>query len=526
MRKVSIDDARVGMLLARDVYSWAGTCLLETGNGLDDARLEMLRRRRVPELVVQDRRVDDVVIVPAVPEDEETEMVAYLRKLAHRNRGLPTAEVNLEIMTADRLIKMIVQDIANTFLSEVAVDGGRSVRFYDHIHSVRMAVLSLMIGREMGYALRELVALGIAALLADVGYLRLPDDVLAARGSLSGEALKQMRRHPLYSQQILAAQRESFPVVARAVAEHHERGDGSGFPRGLRADEISPVARIIAVADTYHELISLRPGGKPFLPTKVAAFITERGGCEFDQQVVTAFLKVVPMYSKGMVVGLNDGEVGVVIRTGYGLEHAPVVRVCINRYGREPRKLYDIDMAEARQSGRKIVTVDVTLSEPPDDDAEADGKTGAGLVQSTTSTVPDDKWQVGKARIPIFDKAHIDVARIKDWQQLNADAAPATAVEPIKIPVVVAAEEPEKAAPVPVMVAVPSPLVASEQSLAADVPLRRETVVDAGIIPEVAVPPPAVARQAVPAHSVQVRRRVRVVRRRVRVVNRRSQSPG
>jgi HD-GYP domain-containing protein (c-di-GMP phosphodiesterase class II) len=522
LRKVSIDDARVGMLLARDVYSWSGVCLLETGNGLDASRLEMLRRRRVPELVVQDRRADDIVIVPTIPEDEETEITAYLRKLVRRNRGLPVAEINLEMMTADRLIKMLVQDLANTFLSEIVMDGGRSVHFYDRIHSVRMAILSLMIGRELGYASRELVSLGVAALLADVGYLLLPDDVLQARGSLNGEKLQQLRMHPLHSQQILAAQRESLPVIARAVAEHHERGNGSGFPRGLRAAEISPLARIIAVTDTYHELISLRPGGKPFLPVKVAAFIAERGGREFDRQVVTAFLKVVPMYSRGTIVALKDGEIGVITRGGVGLEHEPVVRVCINRYGQEPRKIYDLDMAEARLSGQKIVAIDVNLPEPPDD-TEADAEAAAELVQSTARSAPDGKWQAEKTRIPIFDKTHISVAKIKDWQQLNAGVVTA----PGEIPAAVSAEEIEKAAPLPVkeaVAAVSSPVTASEQPVVTNTPARREEAVDSGVSPEITAAPVA-SGQAVRVHGVQTRR-VRVVRRRIRVVSRKSKSSG
>ena len=107
MRKIMLGDVLPGMLLARDVYSWQGKLLLETGKGLTEARIDLLERQRVTEIVVQDWRVDDVVIVPSIPEDVETEAATYLRRVVRQNRGRATANIDLEKASADRLVKVM-----------------------------------------------------------------------------------------------------------------------------------------------------------------------------------------------------------------------------------------------------------------------------------------------------------------------------------------------------------------------------------------------------------------------------------
>ena len=444
LRKINIRDARAGMMLARDIYSWSGELLLETGNGLDTTRLEMLRREKVAELIIQDRRVDDIVLIPTVPEDIEAEASAYLYRLERSFRGRKAAGINVEVMTADRLVKMMLQALGNTFLGEVNLDGARSADFYDCIHSVRMTVLSLLIGKETGISGRELARLGVASLLADIGYLLVPEPVLASRGRLNELGLKLLRRHALYSRAIIDSSTDSYPEIARAVAEHHERGDGSGYPYGLKNDEISQFAKIIAVADTYHELVSQRPGGKPVLPDKALAFILERAGCEFDRRVVDAFSRVVPVYSRGTPVSMRYGELGVVTRSGIGQVVAPAVRVFYDRYGREPRRATEIDLSEEGM-GQAIAALDVFLPEKRDNDTET-----AAILESTKNVVAENKSSaLGKTRIPIFDKARISVSGIQDWQRQPGGAVTGM-VPPRKV--AMNPEAPQKAMEKPVEV--------------------------------------------------------------------------
>lgn len=510
MRKITLGDVRPGALLARDVYSWQGKLLLETGKALDEARLDLLKRQRVTGIVIQDWRVDDVVIVPSIPEDVETEAATYLRRMVQQNRGRAAADVDLEIATADRLVKVMVQELLGTFLGDVNLDGGRSAADYDYIHSVKMTALSLLIGKELGLAHEGLVKLGIAALLADVGFLLVPPGVLARRGDLGGAELETFRAHPTCSRQILDAQPHVSPEIIDAVAGHHERSDGSGYPNRLSAEMIPPMARIIAVADTYHELISLRPGGQPLLPARAADFIAERNGREFDRATVAVFLKTVPLYSKGTVVALSDGEIGVVTNAAIGRVKPPVVRICCDRHGREPRRLYDIDLAKDAHRDQEIIAIDIMLPETADEITE-EPEDNASLMQSTASPPETPGYQVEKTHIPIFAEAHIKVDKVKDWHQAGAAAADApppvharqeAAPEPAPRP------EPVAAAANPGRAAVNPPPAPKAVRAAAE----RKTTVSS---PEGAAQPPPAGSRIIRTRSTHTQRQTRrVVRRR------------
>jgi len=142
---------------------------------------------------------------------------------------------------------------------------------------------------------------------------------------------------------------------------------------------------------------------------------------------VGVFLNTVPLYSKGTVVALSDGEIGVVTSAAIGRAKPPVVRICRDRHGQEPRNLYDIDLGKDAHRDQAIVAIDIMLPEPADETTEEQQEDDASLLQSTASPPEAPGYQVEKARIPIFDEAHIAVDKVKDWHQAGdaaGDASP------------------------------------------------------------------------------------------------------
>jgi response regulator RpfG family c-di-GMP phosphodiesterase len=160
-----------------------------------------------------------------------------------------------------------------------------------HGHSRRVVSFSLRLGRELGLDEEGLRSLEFGSLLHDIGKIGVPDAILRKPGQLSAEEWVRMREHPLFGERILRGI-EFLEGAARVVAEHHERWDGAGYPKGLRGDQIDLGARIFAVADAFDAITSDRVyrHGKSY--EAAADEIEKWAGTQFDPAVVAAFGRV------------------------------------------------------------------------------------------------------------------------------------------------------------------------------------------------------------------------------------------
>ncbi|MCE5192241.1 MAG: HD domain-containing protein [Actinomycetia bacterium] len=158
-------------------------------------------------------------------------------------------------------------------------------------HSTQVADLSVSVGVELGLDSDAIADLKLAAVLHDVGMLEVPLEILSARRMLTAEEELLVKRHPSAGARIVRTARFN-DEVQQAVLAHHERVDGSGYPHGLRGDQIPLLARIIAVCDSYHAMISNRPH-RPAL-TQMAAIAELRGALNraYDPRVVQALQTV------------------------------------------------------------------------------------------------------------------------------------------------------------------------------------------------------------------------------------------
>ncbi len=129
------------------------------------------------------------------------------------------------------------------------------------------------------------------ALLHDIGKMGVPDRILLKPGPLNADEWQLMRRHPIYAYEWLAP--ISFLQSALAIPySHHEKWNGSGYPRGLQGDQIPLAARIFAVVDVWDALRSNRPYRQPWSETKVREYIQALSGTHFDPHVVDVFLEL------------------------------------------------------------------------------------------------------------------------------------------------------------------------------------------------------------------------------------------
>lgn len=160
-----------------------------------------------------------------------------------------------------------------------------------HGHSERVVTFSLRLGRELGLEPEQMRSLEFGSLLHDIGKIGVPDAILRKPAKLTEEEWVKMRQHPLHGQAILRGI-EFLEGAARVVAQHHEKWDGSGYPLGLRGEEIDLNARIFAVADAFDAMTSDRVyrKGKPY--EMAAEELGLHAGKQFDPKVVAAFHRV------------------------------------------------------------------------------------------------------------------------------------------------------------------------------------------------------------------------------------------
>lgn len=167
----------------------------------------------------------------------------------------------------------------------------RALDLRDHAtegHTQRVAAMTLRLAREMGVSDEELVQIRRGALLHDIGKMGIPDGILLKPGPLTEAEWEIMRRHPVYAYELLA------PIDYLGAAPdipycHHEKWDGSGYPRGLKGEQIPLAARIFAVVDVWDALRSDRPYRPGWPEEDVRAYIQEQSGKHFDPKVVELF---------------------------------------------------------------------------------------------------------------------------------------------------------------------------------------------------------------------------------------------
>jgi putative nucleotidyltransferase with HDIG domain len=160
---------------------------------------------------------------------------------------------------------------------------------YTRRHSDEVAEFALMIGEALGLKEESLRTLRVAAILHDVGKIGIPEHIIEKRGDLDKHEILMMQQHPVLGEFMIRDIPNRAEVVA-AVAAHHERYDGKGYPRGIKGDEIPLFAKIIAVADAFSTMTSDQPYSQGLMPEAAQAELDRVAGSQLDPELVHVFL--------------------------------------------------------------------------------------------------------------------------------------------------------------------------------------------------------------------------------------------
>jgi putative nucleotidyltransferase with HDIG domain len=228
---------------------------------------------------------------------------------------------------------------------------------YTYMHSVAVCALMIALSRQLGLDEEQTRLAGLAGLLHDLGKAMVPNAILNKPGKLTDEEFTEVKKHPEYGHAALL-QGTDVPEIALDVClHHHEKVDGSGYPKGLKADQITLFAKMGAVCDVYDAITSNRPYKAGWDPAESLRKMAEWAKGHFDEAVFQAFVKSLGIYPIGSLVLLASGRIGVVIEQSEKSLLAPKVKV-----------FYSV------KSGARIRPEVLDLSRPPGNTDKISGR--------------------------------------------------------------------------------------------------------------------------------------------------------
>lgn len=197
----------------------------------------------------------------------------------------------------EKTVKDRTKDLVQTQL-QIIQRLGRAAEFKDNetgLHVIRMSHYSRLIAEALELPNDYSDLIFKAAPMHDVGKIGIPDSVLLKPGKLDDQEWELMRQHPQFGADIIGHHESELLKEARIIAlAHHEKWDGSGYPNGLKGEDIPLSARIVAVADVFDALTTERPYKKAWTVEDAVALIDKESGCHFDPKVVVVFHEVLP----------------------------------------------------------------------------------------------------------------------------------------------------------------------------------------------------------------------------------------
>lgn len=345
VRRVPLNEVKEGERLGRTLLSSDGKVLLAAGQRLEERFLQRLKELGYFAVYIQDQATEDIEIEDVVSEQTRSELTLELVRTCQK---LKVTEQTLNVGSLISLVDEVVSEVAskpNLLISFLDI---RSQEDYLYAHSVNSCILGIQLATGFFTDVRRLKDLGVGLLLHDVGMVEMPRDVVNKAGKLTPSEKEKVNQHAKLGFEGLRRKDEISLLSAHIAYQHHERYDGTGYPRKLAGDQVHPYAKICAVVDAFDALVSDRPWRKRFTPDRALNLILLESGKAFDPLVIQKFRENVAIYPVGTMVRLSTHETAVVKSVQKGLSHRPVVRVIKDAQGREVPDPYEIDLMQER----------------------------------------------------------------------------------------------------------------------------------------------------------------------------------
>jgi HD-GYP domain-containing protein (c-di-GMP phosphodiesterase class II) len=248
--------------------------------------------------------------------------------------GKITMWTPVELTTIDSITTRLLRTIREERDSIIGYILGGEVEGHDLAKSsVNSAILTALTAMEIKLPNYRIVMITTAALLHDVGMLRLPKAILDKKGGLSNAELQRVQSHPVYTYKIISMELRYPGDVGPIALQHHERWDGEGYPRKLSGENIDIGARIISVADAFEAMVSQKSYRNPLVGYQAMKNLLSDNGRRFDPAVLKAFIRTMGIYPIGSIVLLNNGAWARVIEVQKDTPLRPTLRILADESG-------------------------------------------------------------------------------------------------------------------------------------------------------------------------------------------------
>ncbi len=246
----------------------------------------------------------------------------------------------------------IVGEIVNTekaasILYGKAVLGGKDIPDNLAAHSVNVCIYALVLGKGVNYSRKQLIELGITAILHDIGMIFIPQEIVEKNGKLTASEIEKIRKHPYYTYKILQTLGEKYSWIAKVAYQEQEREGGQGYPSGLKGDEIHDYAKIIGVVDVYEALTHHRPQRKGYMPHEAVKLILGTQKELFSNEVKRLLLIKLSCFPLGSYVKLNSKAICKVVEINEDSPLRPTVEILFDSQRRKLSRKKVINLTDA-----------------------------------------------------------------------------------------------------------------------------------------------------------------------------------
>lgn len=327
MRAIEVEQLQEGMKIARTIFDDNGRILLNAGAVLSTRYISKLSTYGIPFVYIEDEIIGPIEVEDIIHDRVRIQTVKALKSVVDSAK----MQEDLDLKPVSQMVNKILDDLKSMPNMLVQLLDMRSTNMYVYNHAVGVCVLSIL--TAMAYGLDELKVktVGMGALLHDIG-----------------KTLSPGQEHTTHGFGILRNNKNLNIMIAHVAYQHHEKYDGTGYPRQLKGDEIHLFASITGIANMYDNLVSNIEKEKCLYPYQALERIVAESGRTFHPDIVKAFSRNIAPYPVGAAVKLNNGAVGVVIQVHKNFPTRPVVKLITNHAGVLLTTFPEIDLLQER----------------------------------------------------------------------------------------------------------------------------------------------------------------------------------
>jgi HD-GYP domain-containing protein (c-di-GMP phosphodiesterase class II) len=348
MKYLHITSVNPGDIIAKAVTSDSGSTLLAFGQVLTEAFIIRLKKMGIDYLYIEDPKTTDLIPEEIISDETRQRALKAIQTTMNHLKDLPYV---IGIASMPQLGERFRQ-ICGEFMKEISRRPNMRINLmnlfvkddYLFHQSINVTVLALMMGVAKGYNQNQLTELGMSALLFDIGMVSTPKYLWNKKTEITPDERQLIQTHATVGYEILNNQEGVPPLVARVALEHHERFDGTGYPNGLKGNQIHEYSQIVSIADVYSALTSLRAYRHRFTPSDAIEFLLATGNQQFDIKLIQLFCSYITIYPVTSTVRLNTGQIAVVSATNRNFIHRPVVRIIQEANGQPSVNRQEIDL--------------------------------------------------------------------------------------------------------------------------------------------------------------------------------------